>query len=399
MVQPGHVDEPRGRERAGLGDSRDRDAHMTTPRRRELLLKLGYAVLFVGVLPALLVLWAWRLDHWLQLPVPDAVWAGGALAAAGIAVMAAGTIALWTYGGGLPMSAFPPERLVARGIYRYVADPLYVGAVTAAMGTSLIFASPSGLWIVSPVLALACVAWVMGFERERTRLRFGAVAHPVLRLPADIDDAPTAWHRAAVYALVFIPWLVTYLSVEFLGAPPGAPSSYFAIDYRIPVVPSSALVYEFVYPMVVLAPLFARRQRDLRPSAFLKHYLEGRVRQVVLPLHSYELLALLIVLAWVTNREWLWGYVLGMALHLPLDIVFNGRLVSGGLVHFYSFAVRARAGFLAERFADPTLLAPLAESFWVSFFRGSRLKSTRASAPRRASRRPSLAAVPEPPES
>ena len=237
---------------------------MTTPRRRELLLKLGYAALFVGVLPALLVLWAWRLDHWLQLPVPDAVWAGGALAAAGIAVMAAGTFALWTYGGGLPMSAFPPERLVARGIYRYVADPLYVGAVTLAIGTSLLFASPSGLWIVSPVLALACVAWVMGFERARTRLRFGAVAHPVLRLPADIDDAPTAWHRAAVYALVFIPWLVTYLSVEFLGAPPGAPSSYFAFDYRIPVVPSSAIVYEFVYPMVVLAPLFARRQRDLR---------------------------------------------------------------------------------------------------------------------------------------
>jgi len=124
------------------------------------------------------------------------------------------------------------------------------------------------------------------------------------------------------------------------------------------------------------------RRRDLRPSAFLKYYLEGRVRRVVLPLHSYELLASLIVLAWVTNREWLWGYVLGMALHLPLDIVFNGRLVPGGLVHFYSFAVRARAGFLAAHFADPTRLAPLAETFWVSFFRGSRLKpSTDARCP------------------
>jgi hypothetical protein len=96
---------------------------------------------------------------------------------------------------------------------------------------------------------------------------------------------------------------------------------------------------------------------------------------VVLPLHSYELLALLLLAASLSHRDWLWGYVLGAALHLPLDIIFNGRLVPGGLVRFYSFACRARAGFLAERFADASRLAPLEESFWVSFFRGARLKN------------------------
>ncbi|MFA6165258.1 MAG: prolipoprotein diacylglyceryl transferase family protein [Gemmatimonadaceae bacterium] len=237
---------------------------MTSSPLRVRLLKALYAALFVGVLPALLVLWASRLDRWMRLPVPDTAWAGALLVAAGVALMAAGTIALWRYGGGLPMSAFPPERLVSRGIYRYLADPLYVGAVAVAIGTSLIFASPAGLWIVSPVFALACVAWVMGFERERTRQRFGTVAEPVLRLPPAVDDAPTPWHRAAVYALVFIPWLAIYLSVEFLGAPPDAPSSGLPLDAMIPVVPWTAIVYESVYPMVVLAPLFARRQRDLR---------------------------------------------------------------------------------------------------------------------------------------
>jgi len=117
------------------------------------------------------------------------------------------------------------------------------------------------------------------------------------------------------------------------------------------------------------------RQRDLRPSAFLRYYLEGRVRRVVLPLHSYEVLVLLALLAWLSDRDWLWGYVLGAALHLPLDIIFNGRLVPGGLVHFYSFACRARAGFLAERFADPSRLAPVEEGFWLSFFRGARLRN------------------------
>src|SRR5262245_37067420 len=70
------------------------------------------------------------------------------------------------------------------------------------------------------------------------------------------------------------------------------------------------------------------RQRDLRPSAFLRYYLGGRVQRVVLVLHSYELAVLLAVLAWTSGVEALWGYVLGMALHLPLDIVFNGRLAT-----------------------------------------------------------------------
>ncbi|MBM3908970.1 MAG: prolipoprotein diacylglyceryl transferase, partial [Gemmatimonadetes bacterium] len=62
-------------------------------------------------------------------------------------------------------------------------------------------------------------------------------------------------------------WLAIYLAVEFLGAPPGAPSSGLPLDERIPVIPWTAMIYESVYPMVVLAPLFARTQRDLRRFA------------------------------------------------------------------------------------------------------------------------------------
>ncbi len=119
--------------------------------------------------------------------------------------------------------------------------------------------------------------------------------------------------------------------------------------------------------------LVVERQRDLRPAAFLRYYLEGRCRRVVLPLHSYELFAFLLLTAWLSHQEWLWGYVLGVALHLPLDIIFNGRFVPGGLIRFYSFTCRARARFLAERFANASRLAPLEDSFWVSFFRGARL--------------------------
>src|SRR5437879_8957892 len=44
--------------------------------------------------------------------------------------------------------------------------------------------------------------------------------------------------------------------------------------------------------------VLVNRQTDLRPSAFLRYYLEGQPRYLVLALHSYELFALLIALAW-----------------------------------------------------------------------------------------------------
>jgi hypothetical protein len=118
------------------------------------------------------------------------------------------------------------------------------------------------------------------------------------------------------------------------------------------------------------------RQKNLSPAAFLRYYFDGRARRVVLMLHSYELFAVLAMLAWATNSEWLWGWVLGMALHLPLDVIFNGKFATGGLVHFYSFAVRARAGFEAARFTDKRRLPSFSDGFVVAFFRGGRLQET-----------------------
>jgi hypothetical protein len=124
--------------------------------------------------------------------------------------------------------------------------------------------------------------------------------------------------------------------------------------------------------------VLVERQRDLRPASFLRYYLGGRVQRVVLVLHSYELLALLAGAAWLTGTEWLWGWVFGMLLHLPLDIVFNGKFASGGLIFFYSFIVRARARFQINHFADRPV-RPVTDGFWTAFFRGAQLDSRVAS--------------------
>jgi hypothetical protein len=120
--------------------------------------------------------------------------------------------------------------------------------------------------------------------------------------------------------------------------------------------------------------LFERRFR-FSPRAFLRHYLEGRTRRLVLILHSWELMGLLTLTALMTGSVWLWGYVLGMALHLPLDVKFNGRLTNQSLVPFYSFVYRWRRGFLRERLIEQKPLARLHEGFWMIFFRGARLRN------------------------
>lgn len=109
------------------------------------------------------------------------------------------------------------------------------------------------------------------------------------------------------------------------------------------------------------------RQRDLRPAAFLRYYLAGRTRTVVLLLHSYEVLLALALLAWGGNLEWLWGYVLGAA-------AVAGR----SMVGFYSFVYRWRAGFRTDRLLALGRLAPPPARFWSAFFIGAKRQTPAA---------------------
>ncbi len=112
--------------------------------------------------------------------------------------------------------------------------------------------------------------------------------------------------------------------------------------------------------------VLVERQVDLRPAAFLRYYMEHRARRAVLVLHSYELFALLIALAWWLDTPLLWGYLLGGLMHLGLDIRFNGESPRS-IGAFYSFAYR-----LAHRFDARVLLGDglpaVPQTFWAAFF-------------------------------
>ena len=108
---------------------------------------------------AFIWLWTWlamvsrRYDD--RIPVALPVWlrpVGLALAAAG-AVIAATCIATFAIRGrGTPAPFDPPREFVASGPYRYVRNPMYVGAAAVILG--------GGLAVSSPAIALLAVGFV-----------------------------------------------------------------------------------------------------------------------------------------------------------------------------------------------------------------------------------------------
>jgi protein-S-isoprenylcysteine O-methyltransferase Ste14 len=236
-----------------------------------------YGLLFTVVLPLVLVGWAAATAEVVALPALRMPVAGALLALGGALLMASGWHALWRFGGGLPMNAFPPPRYVQRGVYRYTGQPIYVGAVLVCAGVSVWSGSASGLWLVTPAVAAGAAALVLGYERPDLRRRFGAqVRRPLLALPRPAESRPSAWDRVSVYALVLLPWLIAYEAVQLMGVPPDAMDSRTAWERDWRVLEWTEAPYASAYVLVLLAPLLASTRRALHRFA-----LTGLVATVV----------------------------------------------------------------------------------------------------------------------
>lgn len=233
-----------------------------------LTARLLYGLLFTIVVPAALALWAMATEPVVRLPAYRLPVAGTVLLLSGLTLISWGSVALWLRGGGLPMNAYPPPRLVDRGIYGWLAHPIYVGFVLACGGVSLVSGSSSGLWLVTPFAALGAGALVLGYERLDLRRRFGDVLlPPKLSLPPAASTPPTGMERISVYVLVFLPWLVLYEAIQLMGVPIDAIDSHFTFERAWPVIEWTEIVYLSIYGLVLAAPLVARDGRTLRRFA------------------------------------------------------------------------------------------------------------------------------------
>jgi protein-S-isoprenylcysteine O-methyltransferase Ste14 len=134
---------------------------------------ITYASLFIGFV--LIYVPAWLLS-WSGMARPDALqlpqFAGILIGAAGAA------IALWciftfaVVGSGTPAPFDPPRKLVTRGPYRFVRNPMYLGAALALAGAALFYES-------LPILAyavfflLAAHGFIVLHEEPTLRRSFG----------------------------------------------------------------------------------------------------------------------------------------------------------------------------------------------------------------------------------
>ena len=188
-----------------------------------MLGRVAYALLFCAAIPALLVVWARRLDsllgsgdHATLMPLVEGWW----LAGAGTALAAWAMLELWRRGRGLPMNAFPPTCAVESGPYRWLAHPIYAGAVLVSAGASAAAGSLAGLCIVTPCVALGAAAIVLGYERQDLIRRFGRVpGASVTRWPADDGEPATLRDACAVWTRLFVPFLLLYEAIGHLPVP------------------------------------------------------------------------------------------------------------------------------------------------------------------------------------
>lgn len=227
--------------------------------------KIAYGAVFMIVVPALLVLWAWRTNPLTDLPVPGNPWLVYPVLTGGLFVMFMAMWNLWRYGKGLPMNAYPPETFVTRGLYRYMAHPIYVGATLVVAGVAMLLQSPGGFWLATPVFALGCVALVTGFEKQHIQQTFGNPQFSaVIALPAATTEKPSLTDRISVYILVLLPWLLLYELKVFMGIPANPVDTNFVFEQHIPVVPWTEIFYLAVYPLIVLFPMLAATKTRLR---------------------------------------------------------------------------------------------------------------------------------------
>jgi protein-S-isoprenylcysteine O-methyltransferase Ste14 len=139
-----------------------------------LVRAVTYAALFIGFV---LVYLPGRFLSWSGIVAPATT---GAPQVAGMIMVTIGTaIALWCVftfvfiGKGTPAPFDPPRKLVIRGPYRFVRNPMYIGAGMTLAGAALYYESLSIL-IYTCLFFLITHLFVVLYEEPTLRRTFGS---------------------------------------------------------------------------------------------------------------------------------------------------------------------------------------------------------------------------------
>ena len=97
---------------------------------------------------------------------------GGALMAAGAALLLTCIYEFARSGRGTLSPADPPKELVVQGLYRYVRNPMYLSVLTIVAGEIILTRSSALLWYWLTFF-LAANLFVRGYEEPYLRRQFG----------------------------------------------------------------------------------------------------------------------------------------------------------------------------------------------------------------------------------
>jgi protein-S-isoprenylcysteine O-methyltransferase Ste14 len=97
---------------------------------------------------------------------------GAALVAAGVSLMVWCLLSFVFRGRGTAAPFDPPRALVVEGPYRWVRNPMYLGAMVSLLGAAVYYGSP---WLLAYLAAFALWAhlFVVGYEEPHLRGTFG----------------------------------------------------------------------------------------------------------------------------------------------------------------------------------------------------------------------------------
>jgi protein-S-isoprenylcysteine O-methyltransferase Ste14 len=132
-----------------------------------------YATLFIGLL---LVFVPGRILERSGIGAPTrlglAQFVGMAVGAAGAALALSCIVTFATLGKGTPAPFDPPRKLVVQGPYRYVRNPMYIGAILALCGAAIAYRSVP-LLSYAGLFLIASHGFVVWYEEPALARLFG----------------------------------------------------------------------------------------------------------------------------------------------------------------------------------------------------------------------------------
>jgi len=146
-------------------------------RTRRIFALLGTAIFLVIAPGTLDVYVPWWISRWqVHAPFPgfaELRIAGVLLIAAAVPILLESFARFALQGLGTPAPVFPTQRLMVKGFYRYVRNPMYVAVVSIVFGQALLLGSLD-LLLYGAIAWLGTHLFVLFYEEPTLRKSFGA---------------------------------------------------------------------------------------------------------------------------------------------------------------------------------------------------------------------------------